>query len=111
MFGATDEKCRKVKYKADWQEALSRLTALWHHELIDRPCIAVRAPSGKGYRDIPQPLNDEARWLDPVFRSACAERELETTWWGGESIPSVLAIAAFHAHGNGGVSCCADRTP
>lgn len=83
-----------MKYKDDWPEAKERLTALWHGEMLDRPCIAVRAPQSAGSAPpLPTPADDEARWLDPSFRVAVTQRELETTWWGGEAVPSCLNMA------------------
>ncbi|MEA3327991.1 MAG: hypothetical protein U9R53_11925 [Chloroflexota bacterium] len=31
-------------YKPDWEKAQQRIQAWWHHEVIDRCCIAVQAP-------------------------------------------------------------------
>jgi len=83
-----------MQYKEDWPEAKRRLEALWGGEMLDRPCIAVRAPRGGGSATpVPEPADDEARWLDPAYRVAVATRELESTWWGGEVIPSCLLMA------------------
>ncbi len=84
-----------MKYKSDWPDARRRLTALWQRELLDRPCLAVRAPSGRSVEDLPQPADNADFWLDPVFRAALARRQLETTWWGGEAVPSVLKMAGW----------------
>lgn len=83
-----------MQYKDDWEEAKSRLTALWQGERLDRPCISVCAPQPAEHpTPVPQPADDEMRWLDPAYRVALARRTLETTWWGGESVPSVLQMA------------------
>lgn len=67
-----------MKHKNDWPEAQRRLTALWHHERLDRPCIAVRAPQAVvNPTPVPEPANDEVRWLDPTYRVALAHRELD----------------------------------
>jgi hypothetical protein len=79
------------KYKSDWPDAQRRLTALWHHEFLDRPCLAVTAPRVVEHpKPLPEPVDDEARWLDPAYRVALTRRILETTWWGGEAVPSCL---------------------
>jgi len=79
-----------MKYKHSWPEAKQRLTALWHHERLDRPCIAVTAPqAGANSTAVPVPADNEARWLDPDYRVALMRRTLETTWWGGESMPGM----------------------
>ncbi len=83
-----------LTYKPDWPEAQRRLTALWNGERLERPCIAVKAPrSCANPTLVDAPANDEARWLDPDYRVAVARRTLETTWWGGESVPSELMMA------------------
>jgi hypothetical protein len=85
-----------MTYKPDWSAAQRRLTALWHRERLDRPCIAVRAPQAvENPTPVPQPADDEARWLDPAYRVALARRELESTWWGGEAVPSCLQMAGW----------------
>lgn len=85
-----------MKHRHDWPEAQRRLTALWHHERLERPCIAVRAPQAvENPTPVPEPANDEVRWLDPTYRVALARRELESTWWGGEAVPSCLQMAGW----------------
>ena len=83
-----------MKYKPDWDEARDRLSALWRGDLVGRPCIAVHAPSGRNV-ELPPPATPEQRWLDPdwVVRSALAN--LESTWWGGEAVPSYLVLAGW----------------
>ncbi len=85
-----------MKYKSDWSEAKRRLTALWHHERLERPFMSVLAPQPvKPATPVPQPADDEARWLDPAYRVALAKRQLESIWWGGEAIPSCLQLAGW----------------
>lgn len=83
-----------MKHKPDWPEARRRLTALWNHERLDRPCIAVTAPASVEVPPpLPAPAGDEARWLDPAYRVTVARRGIEGSWWGGEAIPSALLMA------------------
>ncbi len=84
-----------MRYKSDWPEAKARLTALWNHEMLDRPCLSVCAPNPDPapLPPLPDPVDNEARWLDPAYRSALSKRILENTWWGGEAVPSVLMMA------------------
>ncbi len=85
-----------MKYKPDWPEARKRLEALWHGEMLDRPCVAVTAPLPSSQRrqdTVPVPVNAEGQWLDPSYRVAVALREMENKWWGGESVPSSLLMA------------------
>ncbi len=79
-----------MKYKPDWPEARQRLCALWEGRVLDRPCMAVRAPSGRNITPPGEPATVEDRWLDPDWLVARALAELEGTWWGGEAIPSFL---------------------
>jgi len=81
-----------MKYKPDWPEAKQRLTALWQRERLDRPCIAVRA-SLTDPAPLPEPADDEARWLDPDYWIALLRRTLESTWWGGEALPGITLMA------------------
>ncbi len=83
-----------MKHKTDWPEAQRRLTALWQGERLDRPCISVLAPCPCNQpTPVPEPADNEARWLDPAYRVATVQRQLETTWWGGEAVPSALLMA------------------
>lgn len=85
-----------MRCKPDWPEASRRLAALWHHERLDRPCVAVMARQpAPGPVPVPEPADLEARWLDPAWRVAAARNQLESTWWGGEAIPSCLLMAGW----------------
>lgn len=84
-----------MKYKADWPEARQRLTALWEGEVLDRPCVAVRAPSGRRAAGPGAPATAEQKWVDPDWVTRAAHAQLENTWWGGEAIPSVLVLAGW----------------
>jgi len=84
-----------MKHKPDWTVAQERLTALWHHEIIDRPCIAVTAPSGAHVAPPPPPATARQRWLDPEWILADLDTRLANTWWGGEAIPSYLLQAGW----------------
>jgi len=83
-----------MKYKPDWTEAKERLTALWHGEIVDRPCIAVTAPAPSG---TPQPKADspEQQWTDPDFLRQATLATVWNTWWGGEAIPSRLVMCGW----------------
>ncbi len=82
-----------MKYKCDWPETKRRLTALWMGERLDRPCIAVTAPQAvENPEPIPEPADDEARWLDPVCRIPQFRHILQGTWWGGECLPGVTPM-------------------
>ncbi|MHB9032186.1 MAG: hypothetical protein ACYC6L_03955 [Anaerolineae bacterium] len=88
-----------MRYKPDWPEAQRRLTALWHGELYQRPCIEVTAPQpAPEWADLPplpRPADDEGLWLDPAYLAERAVRSAARTWWGGEAIPSLLLQAGW----------------
>ncbi|MDW7656176.1 MAG: hypothetical protein SCM11_03255 [Bacillota bacterium] len=85
-----------MKYKNDWSDAQKRLTALWHGEMLDRPCLAVRAPHNCQASELPPvPKSAEARWLDPEYLADAARYQITHTWWGGEAIPSYLLQATW----------------
>ncbi len=86
-----------MKYKPDWDEAAARYSALWEGRILDRPCIAVTAPSGASVPHPPLPTDPEAKWLDPRWVLADLAATLENTWWGGESVPSYLLMGGWTA--------------
>ena len=76
-----------MKYKADWAEAQARLKTLWEGRFIERPCIAITAPNGRSGN--PQkPISGEQKWLDAEFVIPDILNRVETTYYGGEAIPS-----------------------
>ena len=79
-----------MMYKPDWPEARTRLSALWEGHALDRPCMAVLAPSGRDVTQPDPPAAPEGRWLNPDWLVRAALARLENTWWGGEAVPSVL---------------------
>jgi hypothetical protein len=79
-------------YKEDWQQAKERFLAFWQAEILDRCCIAVRAPrDGSHYRP-PEPPGDpvelEKWWLDPEDNLKRMVTEFENTYYGGEAYPA-----------------------
>lgn len=102
-----------MKYKPDWPEAKERLTALWEGRPTDRPCIAVTvprsAPSGAKATDRyddsawalkqssprTMPADPADFWLDSDWVACQALTTIESTWWGGEAIPSFLLMGGW----------------
>ncbi|HUU60515.1 MAG TPA: hypothetical protein VMZ50_13325 [Phycisphaerae bacterium] len=84
-----------MRYKNDWPEARERLCALWEGRRTDRCCIAVTAPGGKNAEGPPPPATPQQKWLDPDWLVRDALARLESTWWGGEAIPSYLLLAGW----------------
>ena len=85
-----------MRYKPNWDEAKKRLTALWYGEPSDRPCISVTSPQPiADPLPVPEPADDEARWLDPDYVVPTALNRIRSTWWGGESLPGFLLMAGW----------------
>ena len=91
-----------MKYKANWNEAQARLTALWEGRFVERPCIAITAPNGRS-ENPSAPVSGEQKWLDPEFIMRNALSQFETTYYGGEAIPSYLLMAGWLANTYGAV--------
>ena len=83
-----------MRYKPDWPEARERLTALWEGWPLDRPCIAVTAPSGAN-EPMPPARSLEQRWIDPAWNARAALATMRNTWWGGEAVPSYLLMCGW----------------
>ena len=98
-----------MRYKPDWPEARERLSALWRGQPLDRPCIAVTAPSGQAVQWPPAPQSAEQRWMDPAWNAQAALALIAGTWWGGEAVPSYLLMCGW-VHCLGGTPRFADET-
>ena len=83
-----------MKYRDDWPEARDRWQALWEHRYIKRPCLCIQAPRAKR-REFPAPVSGEQKWLDPDYNVRAMLATFESTWYGGESIPSYLLMAGW----------------
>jgi len=106
-------------FKEDWEKAKERLVAFWHHEVIDRCCIAVHAPR-RASRRTPFPDLQDGPWLggldqipdgdlqaiqrwwtDPDLNYRRAITWFENTYFGGEALPityvnwGAMALAAM----------------
>ena len=86
-----------MKYKADWDDAKARLTALWEGRCLDRPCIAVTAPAPWNVPTDPLPAraNAEELWLGIDYLRRVIPQRLANTYWGGEAIPSYLLMGGW----------------
>jgi len=83
-----------MRYKPDWPDARERLAALWDGRPLDRPCIAITAPSGAN-EPVPPPTSFEQRWTDPEWNARAALAAMRNTWWGGEAVPSYLLMCGW----------------
>ena len=70
-----------MKFKPNWPEARERFAALWHGELLGRPCLAATAPSGASVTAPAPPEDLEARWLDPDYLVGTALARMANAGW------------------------------
>lgn len=75
-------------YKPDADDALRRLNAFWHKELLDRPPVLAVCP--KAGETIP-PGPGQLGGFDGNFAAAVAQFETmaECTYWGAEAFPTL----------------------
>lgn len=76
----------ELRYKEDWPSARDRLMAWWNGEIIDRVAIKVTAPKSERKRVTP-PADIIGRWTDVDFLVENMQAHMESTYFGGESIP------------------------
>ncbi|HUS48321.1 MAG TPA: hypothetical protein VNA25_29500 [Phycisphaerae bacterium] len=91
-----------LKYKPDWPQACGRWAAFWEGQPTDRPCIAVGAPR-PGAKHVPllAPTTMTDRYFDPDYVAAQWRRQLETTYFGGEAVPTGNVLMGMYALGCG----------
>jgi len=76
-------------FKEDWPEARRRLEAWWQREIIDRCAFMVEAPrTGVTCREVTPPRDMKSRWTDPGYVIDRNLARCESTFFGGERIPS-----------------------
>ncbi len=67
-------------YKPDWKKTQKRIEAWWHHEVIDRCCIAVEAPR-KTSKLPPFPDRQLGPWLGGMEPISKDDTEAVQRWW------------------------------
>jgi hypothetical protein len=67
-------------YKPDWEQVQKRLLAWWNHDVIDRCCIAVHAPS-KDSKLPPLPNLQYELWLDGMDEIPDDDQAAIEQWW------------------------------
>jgi hypothetical protein len=75
-------------YKPDWPKAKERWVAFWDRSSTDRPCMDIRAPARTDVPPVPSPKSLEDLYFDPEYISKTWLRMLESTWFGGEAVPT-----------------------
>lgn len=83
-----NDAARPLAFKPDWPRVRERWKAFWRMENTDRPLIVVTAPRPNDEPPLPKPESDEARYLDPDTVAAQWLHRFETTWFGGEALPT-----------------------
>ena len=75
-----------LQFKPDFEEARKHWDAFWKREIIDRPCIIIRAPKD-GAERVPAPVYMEGH--DGNFDAPIARllAWAETIYWGGDAVP------------------------
>ena len=75
--------------KPDWDKSRQRFEAWWHGEVVDRVLLQVVAPEANPPDSPPPsaPETIEKRWLDPQYRIAAFEYQMNRTYYGGDAFP------------------------
>lgn len=88
-----------ISVNPEWPEARKRLEAFWLREVIDRPCLQVRAPIAESPRPTPHPVaaaeSDEAEILfrsqrDGYLRTRFLGEALPVLYYAWEGIAEML---------------------
>jgi len=80
-------------WKPDAEQAMQRLEAWWHQEIIDRPCIQITAPRAEQWWQVehipvpPMPATWEEYWTNLDYRVAAQAEGMRRTYFGGEALP------------------------
>jgi len=75
-------------YKPDWPQARKRWGAFWEKVPMDRPCLDVRAPQPTEIAAPPAPDTLEGLYFDVDYISQNWLRMMESTYFGGEAVPT-----------------------
>jgi len=75
-------------YQPNWSQAKKRLEAFWELTEVDRPCIDVRASKLTEVSRPADPENLEDFYFDPDYVSKKWHYLLESTYFGGEAVPT-----------------------
>lgn len=92
---------KSLSYKSDWEGAQKRWSAFWDREQVDRPCISVTAPT---YCELPPASvhrTMEDLYFDPEIVTDRIYRVLNSTYYGGEAVPTTNYLMAGYALGCG----------
>ena len=81
----------RFKYIPEWEKIKERYRAFWECEIVDRCCINITARKDGTEHILPPSLPEAVgdRWTDLDYIKASNLYKLETTFFGGETIPSM----------------------
>ena len=87
-----------LKYKPDWPEARQRHQAFWEREIVDRVCLAIRAPQDE---QVPMPVAEtyEAAVTDIDYHLSVQRALLNNTYYGGDALPGIDTKVGWLAFG------------
>ena len=88
-------------YKEDIAQTTQRFRAFWEGEIIDRVCLAVKAPREEQV-PLPQAESDEQFLTDPDFAIDRYNAEMSNTYYGGEAFPAAWALGQLMIAAYGG---------
>ena len=78
-----------LEWKPDYEDALNRLEAWWHGEVLDRPPVWITAPNGRDGSPFPERAHATIRdrWFDTEFVLDGAEAWMSRTAYLGGALP------------------------
>jgi len=88
-------------YKPDWEQAKQRMLAWWHHDAIDRCCVAVHARRN-GSKLPPLPNLQYEMWLDGMDVIAEDDHAALERWWTDPDLNYERALRWFEGSYFGG---------
>lgn len=92
---------RPLRYKPGWPLAQERWLAFWDCTATDRPLMDVRAPSGTQAQPPPEARDLEALYFDAELITRTWVYAMESTYFGGEAVPTGGFLMGSYALGCG----------
>ena len=82
----------ELELKPDFAEAVERLEAWWHGEVIDRACVQLMIPRPGDFPPLPEKEHAtlRERWMDVEYNVERAAATLERRLYIGEAFPSYM---------------------
>jgi len=96
--------------KPDWPKAKERWKAYWNRQNTDRPCIDVKASKPTDLPPVPPPATLEGLYFDADFICQSWLRMVDSTYFGGEAVPTGGFFMGGYALGCGDGAIFAPNT-